>query len=487
MSLKQKVYKGFVWTGLQGASSQLISFVVFLVLARLLEPESFGLVAMATVVIAFLKVFSYFGLGTAVIQRKTLEAEHLNTAFWVDVIAGFVMMLATILLAGWFSEIYGEARLEPIIQCLSLLFIMTALSQIQVSLLRRNLEFKTLALRTLVGEVTGGAVGVALAFSGYGVWSLVFRQLTTSLIGLTILWFMSDWRPGPSSSFKHFKDLFSFSINMMGANIVDFFSRRSDSFLIGYFLGPVALGYYTVAYRLIHLLVEFLGGTVNKVVWPAFAKLQDDLAKLKTKFYSTSNLHGFIVFPVYLGILSISVELVPLMFGSQWQESVPILQILVFIGIISSISKLYDTVFVSLGRSGIWLCLKAAIAVTNVVAFLIAIQWGIIGVAIAYTVVGYLYFPIYLYLLRRIAGINILRYLQGLSASFFSSLVMLGVVFGFKHFIGSFDNHHLTLLTFIATGGLTYLLLMVIVSPETIKQLREVLNSVLPKRTRISE
>jgi len=359
---------------------------------------------------------------------------------------------------------------------------MTALSQIQVSLLRRNLEFKTLAIRTLVGEVAGGAVGVVLAFSDYGVWSLVFRQLTTSLIGLTVLWIKSDWRPGLKCSFKHFKDLFSFSVNMMGANIVDFLSRRSDSFLIGYFLGPVALGYYTIAYRLVHLLIEFIGGTVNKVVWPAFAKLQGNFEKLISNFYAASNLLGFIVFPVFLGIFSITYELIPFLFGSQWADSIPILQILVFIGLIASISKLYDTVIVSIGRPGIWLCLKVAIGITNVVAFFIAIQWGIIGVAIAYAVVSYIYFPIYLYLLRKLCGINILQYFKGLSASFLSSLVMVGSIFALKYFIGNVDSQYLLLFIFIVCGSLTYLLMMVIVSPGTIKQLREVFYSVLPKK-----
>ncbi len=490
MSLKNKVINGFAWNILQGVGTQLISFIVFLVLARLLDPESFGLVALATVAVAFFSIFKEFGFGAAIIQREDLKKGHLDTAFWTDILLNLVMMIITLLSAKWIANLYNEPRLELIIQALSLLYISAALNQVQISILRRNMEFKVLAIRTLVAEVIGGGAAIACALSGLGVWSLVVRQLTSAAISIVVLWALSNWRPGFKVSKRYFNDLFGFSINMFAANVVGFFGKKSDTFLIGYFLGPVMLGYYTVAQRLILILIEFLGGSVNKVAWPAFARLQNNPKKIQDGFYSASQLLALIVMPVFLGIYSVAPELVPLIFGSQWEQSIPILKILVFLGIISSINKVYDSIIVSVGRPGIWLSLRTAISISNVISFFVALRWELTGVALAYVIVAYTYLPVYLYTLKKLVGIKFLKYLRMIAVPIIAATLMTYFIFAIKPFIYNISipsyitisSSIIYLSALITAGIISYTLSIIIISPATFKNLLETASSFMSNR-----
>lgn len=484
MRLKKQVARGLIWTTLQGAGTQLISFAVFLILARLLDPESFGLVAMATVAVAFFKIFGNFGFGSAIVQRKDLEPGHLNTAFWVDTAVGLAMLAVTVLSANWVARLYGEERLTPIIQVLALLFLPTALCQVQISILRRNLDFQTLAIRTLVAELVGGIIGIGCAIADYGAWSLVARQLVSAFTGAIILWVLSNWRPGLDVSTRYFIDLFGFSVKMMGANIVTFLSNRSDLFFIGYFLGPVMLGYYTVALRLISILVEFLGGTINRVAWPAFAKLQDQPERIRSGFYLASQLLAFVVMPVFMGIYSVAPELVPVVFGEQWEQSIPVLRILVFLGIILAMNQMYDSILVSVGRPGLWLIIRAAISICNVVAFFFALRAGLNGVALAYVAVAYTFLPVYLYMLNSVAGISTKRYLATIIAPVIASILMTVALINIANSLQAVDSATLRLVELVAAGIAIYGLVITIISPQILNNLLDVLKSMGTKKKR---
>jgi len=505
VSLKKKVVKGFAWNMLQGVSTQLISFTVFLVLARLLGPESFGLVAMATVAIAFFQAFREFGFGSAIIQREDLEPGHLDTAFWTDIIVNVVMMVAAFLSAKWIANLYSEPRLEIVIQAFSLLFLPDALSKVQTAILRREFKFKALAIRTLIAEVIGGVTGIVCALYGLGVWSLVARQLTTTVIGTLILWILSNWRPGLKVSRRHFSDLFGFGVNMFAANLVGFFGKRADSFLIGYYLGPVSLGYYTIATRLVLLLIEFLGGAVNNVAWPAFARLQNNPEKMRRGFYSASQLLALIVMPVFMGIYSLAPELVPLMFGSQWGQSIPLLKILVFVGIINSMNKMYDSVIVGIGKPGVRLSLRVAISISNVLGFFFAIRWGGTGVALAYVIIAYTYLPIYFYILKKLVGIKVSKYFKVLAAPITAATMMTCSVFAVKPLLNNISIPSLITISIpdfitipdsipsiitipisiqivylcilITVGVISYILSILLISPATIRNLLDTVNT----------
>ena len=210
MGLQQKAIAGAAWAAVQNWGSQFGALIVFLVLARLLTPEDFGLVALANVFLAFVQVFLNQGFPQALIQRKNLEPEHIDTAFWTNIAVGVVLAIAGMIAAPWVSAAFDRTALTPILRWFSLLLVVSSLVDVQQALLERAFAYRYLAVRSLLGLLISGVVGITLALSGAGVWSLVAQQLIYETVGMLVLWRASDWRPQFRFSMRHFQDLFKF-------------------------------------------------------------------------------------------------------------------------------------------------------------------------------------------------------------------------------------------------------------------------------------
>jgi len=478
MSLRQKALKGVVWSAIQNFGTRGISFITFLVLARLLEPKAFGLVAFAAVFTSLMRVFLDQGFGSAIVQRQDLHPLHLDTAFWTNVASGLLLTAFGISVAGPVADLFEQQELGSIIRWFSLAFLLTALSQVQIAILRRKLAFKTLAARSLIAEPIGGVAGVVMALLGFGVWSLVGRQLICDFFQVLVLWRASEWRPRAKFSTRHFKDLFSFGISMMGTNMVHFFSRKSDHFLIGYVLGPVALGYYTVAYRLLITMTESLGGTIESVAWPVFSRLQKEWEKMRQVFYTTTKLTSLIAFPAFLGVFAVVPELVPTLFGEKWVPSVPVMQVLCFIGLMHSLMYFNETIIVSVGKPAWRLGLHALVAVGNVIGFLIAVRWGIVAVAISYVIVGYLLFaPLSLWMAHRLIKIDLPAYFGQYLGPVVGSMVMLVVIFALKLVLGESVGLLPQIIIYVLSGAAAYVLTVLLLFPSLIRQLLDLVRS----------
>ena len=298
-SLRQKVFSGVVWSTAGSVGRQVITFGISATLARILGPVAFGLVAIAMLYLAFVQIFINQGFGTAIIQRKDLDPEHLDSAFWVTISGASVLCLATIALAGPLATMLGDARVAPVLRWLSALLVLIALGTIPTAMLTRDLAFRTLSLRTLGGVIAGGVVGLGMALSGYGVWSLVAQQLTTALVGTIYLWWAVRWRPAPRISVRHLRELYWVAMNMLGNEGVWFFSRRSDQAIIAFHFGAVALGPYAIAMRLIQLLVELCGAPFQGVALPTLLRLADNPERLRVAFGRFMELAAFRLVPCF--------------------------------------------------------------------------------------------------------------------------------------------------------------------------------------------
>ena len=483
--LREKAIKGVIWSALPNTFGPLISFIVFFILARLIEPSAFGLLALANVAVQFFELFVSGGFSSAVVQREFVEPQHLNTAFWANIGMAVILMLFVMGSAGFISEFYREPDLKDIIQWLSIKLLLDAMTQVQVAQLRRNLAFRSLAIRSVAAEPIGGAVGIAMALAGFGVWSLVCRMLVTSYCQVLILWLASDWRPGLQISRKHFKDLFHFGAHIMGSGIVVFFSRRSDTLLIGYFLGATALGYYNVAYRLFRMMTQMIGGTVNYVAWPLFSRLQNDLPRLREGFYTVTRLVGLLAYPVFLGIFAVTPDLVPIVFGERWAPSIPVMQILAFMGLLYSVSLSNETIIVSVGKPQWRLFLQLAIAGTNILAFFLVVHWGIAAVAAAYVVVGYALAPVSLWMVKRLIGIDFLTYFGQYKVPLAASIMMLIVIFAMQRQLGNiWSGSPWFFGTLVVSGALTYFLAVYWLSPSTVALIKTLIKDLKSKKRR---
>jgi O-antigen/teichoic acid export membrane protein len=479
MELKQKALNGIVWSGAQIWGGQVISFIVLLVLTRLIKPESFGLVAYASVFIAFIQMFLDQGFGDAIVQRAVLERGHLDTAFWTNLLTGILLTIACYASSGLIADFFHQPQLTPVLHWLSISLTILGLCAVQQAILRRKLDFKKLALRSLIASIAGGIVGVVLAIMGFGVWSLVAQTLTNAFVGLLVLWNVSSWRPRFYFSKNYFKDLFSFGSNIVGVNFLNFLNRHLDDILIGYFLGPTALGFYTIAYKLLRTMTSGLTGVTNAVAFPAFSRLQNDPKRMRDAFYRAVQYTSLISFPAFIAVAVLAPELIPTLYGPNWYPSIAVIQVLAFIGVLHSVFFFNASVLLAAGRPSWRLGVAIMNAISNMIAFSIAVRWGIVAVAAAYVIRGYVLAPVEIWVVEKAIGLNIKLYLRQFFVPLASSAVMVFAILGLRYLLSTAVVFQLMILGLV--GGAVYLSVVQLIMPSIRRQVAGFLGIVLPQ------
>lgn len=475
MSIRKKTIAGAKWTLLQNLGSQVFSLAVFLVLVRLLEPAEFGLFALAYVYASLITLIVNSGFESALIQREQLEPEHLHTAFWVNI--GLAIGLAVLTLAGapWIAKVFGTAELGPIISLMSVAFVINSPVAVQRALLRRELNFKTLSTRILIANFLANAAAVGFALAGFGVWSLVGREIVSGLLLILLLWTATRWRPRFMFSMRHFREIYAFGMHVMGNNLFRFFIQRSDNFLIGVFLGTTALGFYSVAYRILDLMIQVTTKTIVSVAMPSLSRLQAD----QTRFASGVGQINIVVVqasvPIFLGIAVLAPDIIPLLFGEKWIASVPVMQVLAITGISQSVGHLLSTAIVALGRPGLQLALRGVEGLAVVSAFFIAVTHGIEAVAIALTIVNVLMVPVWYIALQRLLVSARLQVGGDLLRVAICGVTMALAVFNLREYALLAWNPWLALATLAAAGAAVYLAMTAFLLPGSVKLLMNIL------------
>jgi O-antigen/teichoic acid export membrane protein len=244
------------------------------------------------------------------------------------------------------------------------------------------------------------------------VWSLVAQALAGSVVATAVLWGASTWRPRLRASRRHFRELFGFSGYVFGTSVLALVSRRGDDFLIGWVLGPVALGYYVIAYELINALADLLGAVATRVGFPAFSRLQADPARMREWLYAATRYITLLAAPAFVGVMLVAPEFVRVAYGAQWAPSIPVMQVLALLGVLHAAFAIQGTVMLAAGKATWRFAITLIGVVGNIVAFFIAVRWGIVAVAIAYVIRGYLLSPLPVLALHRLIGLELGEYLR---------------------------------------------------------------------------
>lgn len=481
MNLRGLAARGVFWTALDNWGYQLATIIVFTILARLLEPEAFGLIALATVFTSLLKIVTDQGLADAIVQRNKLEPEHLDAAFWAS--AGFGALLAG-LLAGssWFlASAFDEPALGPVLAALALTLAINGLSSVQRAILTRNFAFATLTLRSLVSVVAGGIAGVVAAVLGAGVWSLVLQTLTFEVVAVVTLWAASDWRPHLRFSRRHLMDLLPFGANIVGFRALRLANTQSDNLIIGAYLGATQLGFYIVAYRLFRLLINMSTAVIGSVAFPTFSRVQDEGERVQSIYYRAMRLSALVTFPAFLGLIVIAPEVTLLMFGAGWEESVEVMQILGFAGLVTAVTFLNPTVLKSLGKPSWRVVIMGITAVAQVVAFLIAVQWGIRAVAIALTIVLLLATPAWFHAVHRLVRFRYTTLLRQFVSPAVAAGVMVVAVLATRQLAQELALLA-EVLTLVGTGAVVYIGALWVVDRGLAREALEFMKLALPGR-----
>lgn len=477
MDLRRKSVRGSVWSLGNAALRRLINFAVFPVLARLLVPEDFGIIAYAGVVLAVSEVFVDQGLGVAITQRDDLERRHIDAAFWMNMVAGLAIAGSIFAAAGWLTDSLNAPGLGPILRALSIVLVLRAGSVVQTALLRRDFRFKAITGASVTAAALGGVVGVGAAIGGWGVWSLVAQQITQAGIELVLISARCPWAPRLSFDFVAAKELLSFSAHVLGASLLNVVSRRFDDFLIGYVLGAEALGYYSMAYRVLQLGIQFLVSPTNRVALSTFSRLQGDRERLKEAFLTAVRLSATLAAPAFFGLAVLSRDFVGVVLGPGWQPTVQVLQLLALAGVRFSLNYYDSSVHFALRRPDIRMKLLMMHTTANVIAFLIAVQYGIVAVAAAFVLRTYVLSPVDLTVLTRLLPMRIGEYLGQLVTPLACSAIMSVTLIGVEATLSGWEG----LVAGIVVGVITYAIALRVVNAgayhEVLGVVREVFRS----------
>ena len=455
VTLRRKAARGVLWTALGNWGYELSAFAVFAILANILTPNAFGIIALATVFTAFTRILSEQGLADAIVQRQQIDDRDLDTAFWANLAVAVVLAGTLAAISPSIASAVGQPDLGPVLAWMSLTLVFSALGSVQLALLRRELTFASLTVRQLVAVVAGGVAGIAAAFSGLGVWSLVIQNLVTSSVSSVALWIVGDWRPRFRFSPSRFKTLASFGMNVLGFRTMLFFTRRTDDLLIGYYLGAAALGLYTVGYRLLRLVTQATTNIIASVAFPVFSRLQDDRESVLRAYYKAIELTSVLAFPAFVGIALTAPELVELMFGSRWASSVPVMRILAVAGLAQSVLFAPGVAMKALGKPSWRLGITTLTAVTAAVAFFIAVRSGIVAVAGAFVVVVYALAPVTLWAARKLVGSDHREMFRRVVPPFVATSVMAAGVLAVRLVVDDLALV-LRLIVLVASGAALY-------------------------------
>ena len=388
MSLESKVISGARWSTIGTWSRRLVSFLVFAVVARHVEPESLGLIALAMVYIVFIEMFAKQGIGMAIIREKKLSDDHLNTAFIINMGAALALAVASYGLSGPVSMLFGDERLAPIIRILAITLPINASYVVPISLQSRNFDFKSVAMQSFFGTFASGLVSIPMAFLKFEVWALVAQTVTFSIVSSITIWLRTDWRPSFSFSREHAKEIANFSFKVLLSNIVVFFRRRFDHLIIGSLVGPASLGLYALGRKLNETIGSFAKAPVQQVSIPAFSRLQGDKDRLEKAVCRGTELNTLISCPIYIGLALLAPEAVAIAFTDKWLEATNVCSLIALVELSNAVFFANYHVLMSHNYAGRMTCMQFLQASGVILASLIGTQWGIEGVAIGILISG---------------------------------------------------------------------------------------------------
>jgi PST family polysaccharide transporter len=482
--LRRAAVAGAGWSLVQAWGGRLISTVAFFVLARLLVPDEFGVVALAVIVIELGQMIMNRGFGAVIVQREDLSDDDVDAAFWFSLSMGVAMAVVVSLLAGPLAAALDEPDFAPVLRVLTLSWVLAAFWSIPQNLLQRELRFKSLAARRLIAVTIGGIVAVTLAVAGAGVWSLVALSLVQSVISIAVLWSISPWRPRWRLSRASLRSMRGFAVRMVAIDVIRFFAIRGEGLVIGFAIGPLALGYYAVAQRFLTLMREVFTASIGRVAFPVFARLQGDDERRIRALRAVVRMSSLAAFPAFCGLAVLAPQIVDALLGPKWQPSVVLIQILALHGLRVAITYFVTGVVTSTGNAALELRVLLVGVAVKAVALAIGIQFGVLGVAWAVVAASYATLPLTFYALRRSTGLTAASYLRQTLAPAIAAAVMGAAVLGLREFLDGRAPSIVILVAGIGLGITVYSVAISLLAPGVMRELRSIVADLRGRRER---
>jgi PST family polysaccharide transporter len=384
MSLKAKVLSGTKWVAVANLFKQVLQVLALIVFARLLSPDDFGLFAILMIFVGFLILFTDMGTAAALVHIDNPSQKLLSSVFFFNLFVGGSLSLLLILLSLPIAHFFDNPKLETPLQIIALNFIILAFGVVQKARYEKALNFKPVTLIESFAVLAGILTGIGAAFYGLGVYSLVAQTLTTSLVTVILLWLISKWRPLFHFSWQDIKTIWGYTANLSAFNLVNYFARNADNFLIGKFLGSSALGVYSLAYSMMLYPIQNISRVLLRILFPAFSHIKEDNEKFRKAYLRAIFFIALVSFPIMTGLIVTADLLVEVLFGDKWANLSTILMLLAPVGIIQSIGTTNGSIYMAKGNTALLLKIGIVSTIVTVLFFIPGVMYGVEGVALSY-------------------------------------------------------------------------------------------------------
>jgi O-antigen/teichoic acid export membrane protein len=453
--LKHKTFHAVVWALVRVGTSNVVSFVVFTVLARILSPRDFGVFALAILVVDVARIVSSAGLSDAITRDKHRDELLADTAFWANIGLGCIVGAATWLLAPLYAMAIDQPEIIPVVRCLAVLVPVSSLSGIHTA--RKLAEFghKAVAARMMSSSALGGAAAVTAAIAGLGVWSLVIQTAIVDVVGIIFAWQTYPWRPRLRFDSRRLWDVCGFSGIMMLTQVLGMLLTRIQDIVIGRYISVAAVGTYRIAWRMIDLIAQTTIQPLVGVSFVTLSQLQDDRERFRQAFLRMLGLGALFTFPAIAGFGVLSGEIIPLLFGAKWAASADIAKILTLMAIPFSMNFFIGPALAAIGRSTTIAKGSVVQTAATLALSMLAAPFGLQWVAAAYVFRAYLTMPYHLALFRRDTGIGLVAMMRAIMPPFLASLGMAAALLLVAPYLENILGHGVAYLAVMVPLGCT--------------------------------
>jgi PST family polysaccharide transporter len=448
VSIKQKIVKGGFYLAMVNIFSQFLSIAVNIILARILMPDDFGLIALSATYIGLITIFTNIGFGSSIIHNQESSTKQISTIYWINFLLSLLTFVIVGITAPLASEFYNESRLTPVVWLSAISILITPIFIIHYKIKERDLEFRNLSRITFISTTSGALSAVFGALIGLGVYALVLQILVNTLIRMILVLSSSKWKPLLVLDFQSVRSMVWYSVKFKLASSVLYFERNIDYLILGKVFSSTVLGYYAFSYNIMYTPVKRISYIFSDVLFPSFSAIKGNPRKIIEGYFKSIQLISIVSFPI-MTLLALNAEfIIQFIFGNKWDQAIPLVKILCFAGAIQSISQVGGVIFSSIGKPEINLYFGIVRTSLTAAAIIFGSFHGILAVAWLLLISKALSFVILMFTIYGQIKYSVLDFLTHIRGP----LVTTSVLFGLNYILNSFytqPNEILKLILFI--------------------------------------
>ena len=470
--------QGVSWSFAETLANQGVRFVIGIVLARLLSPREFGLIGMTVFFTAISQSFIDSGFSQALIRKINVQNKDYCTVFYYNFFIGILFYFILFFSAGPLSIFFNEPQLFLLVRILSLILLINSLGLIQRTILIKNIDFKLQTKISAISSLTSGAIGIGMAYSGWGVWSLVWMTVLHSLITTALLWIWNSWRPSLLFSMTSFRDMFNFGSKLLASSLIDITYRNIYYLVIGKYFSAVELGYYTRADEFRNIPSSHFSAIIGRVTYPVLARIQNDDKKLLLGFKKILTSTVFISSIMMIGMAAVSKPMILVLIGEKWMSTVPYLQLLCFVGLFYPLHVLNLNILKVKGRSDLFFRLEVIKKFFAIPIIILGIYFGI-----KLMIVGMIINSIFAYGLNSYWSGKLIAYPTKEQLADIAPSILLAIIMGIMVFAAGELlplNPTLMLLTQLIIGASTVIVLAKLMKLDAFVEILNIVSDRLP-------